>query len=157
MLTPSFWSKLIPETSSKQTTSYWHTKPRWPGAHRAAFELALDDLQALLDLALVGAGAIAPEQELADVGGHRILALETAHQILADDEAVECLGGDLVECVELHGSISTDGHGLFGHDLPIPNHHEHRSVPLVLFVRHQQGDGAVLPGWYSSALRIEHG
>ncbi len=35
-----------------------------------------DDLQALLDLLLVGAGAVAAEQELADVGGHRVLALE---------------------------------------------------------------------------------
>ena len=30
MFTPSFWSKETPETSSKHTTSYWHTKPRWP-------------------------------------------------------------------------------------------------------------------------------
>jgi hypothetical protein len=29
-LTPSFWSKDIPDTSSKQTTSYWQTNPRWP-------------------------------------------------------------------------------------------------------------------------------
>jgi hypothetical protein len=32
MLTPSFWSKDTPETSSKQTTSYWQTSPRWPFA-----------------------------------------------------------------------------------------------------------------------------
>ena len=32
MLTPSFWSKETPETSSKQTTSYWQTSPRWPVA-----------------------------------------------------------------------------------------------------------------------------
>ena len=32
MLTPSFWSKEMPETSSKQTTSYWQTRPRWPVA-----------------------------------------------------------------------------------------------------------------------------
>ena len=30
MLTPSFWSNETPETSSKHTTSYWHTRPRWP-------------------------------------------------------------------------------------------------------------------------------
>ena len=30
MLTPSFWSKVIPETSSKHTTSYWQTSPRCP-------------------------------------------------------------------------------------------------------------------------------
>src|ERR1019366_2992791 len=32
MLTPSFWSKEMPETSSKQTTSYWQTRPRCPEA-----------------------------------------------------------------------------------------------------------------------------
>jgi len=32
MLTPSFWSKDTPDTSSKHTTSYWHTRPRWPVA-----------------------------------------------------------------------------------------------------------------------------
>jgi hypothetical protein len=81
-----------------------------PGAHRAAGELALHDVQTLLDLRLVGAGAVAPEQKLAHIGRHRILALEPAYQVLADDEAVEGLGGELVECVELHGSISPDGH-----------------------------------------------
>jgi hypothetical protein len=30
MLTPSFWSKDTPDTSSKQTTSYWQTSPRCP-------------------------------------------------------------------------------------------------------------------------------
>ena len=30
MFTPSFWSKEMPDTSSKQTTSYWQTSPRWP-------------------------------------------------------------------------------------------------------------------------------
>ena len=28
MFTPSFWSKDTPDTSSKHTTSYWHTRPR---------------------------------------------------------------------------------------------------------------------------------
>ena len=32
MLTPSFWSKETPDTSSKHTTSYWQTSPRWPVA-----------------------------------------------------------------------------------------------------------------------------
>ena len=31
MFTPSFWSKSMPLTSSKQTTSYWATRPRRPG------------------------------------------------------------------------------------------------------------------------------
>ena len=33
MLTPSFWSKDTPDTSSKQTTSYWQTKPALAGCH----------------------------------------------------------------------------------------------------------------------------
>ena len=81
------------------------------GAHRAAGELALHDLQTLLNLRLIGAGAVAPEQELAHIGRHRILALEPAHQVLADEEAVEGLGGKFVECVELHGSIPPKGAG----------------------------------------------
>ena len=32
MLTPSFWSKEMPATSSKHTTSYWQTRPRCPFA-----------------------------------------------------------------------------------------------------------------------------
>ncbi len=30
MFTPSFWSNETPEISSKHTTSYWQTRPRWP-------------------------------------------------------------------------------------------------------------------------------
>ena len=72
------------------------------GADRPVPQLPLDDLQALGDLLLVGAGAVAAEQELADVGRHRVLALELAGEVLADDEARERLGGDPVEAVELH-------------------------------------------------------
>ena len=48
------------------------------GAHGPLAHLALDDLQPLGDLLLVGAGAVAAEQELADVGRHGVLALELA-------------------------------------------------------------------------------
>ena len=69
------------------------------GAHGPVAELALDDLEALGDLVGVGAGAVAAEQELADVGRDRVLALELEGQVLADDEAVERLGRDLVEAL----------------------------------------------------------
>ena len=45
-----------------------------PRADRPVAQLPLDDLQPFLDLLLVGAGAVAAEQELADVGRHRVLA-----------------------------------------------------------------------------------
>ena len=65
-----------------------------------SLQLLLDDLQALGDLVLVGAGAVAAEQELADVGRHRVLARVLAHEVLADEVAVEDRRGELVEMVE---------------------------------------------------------
>ena len=45
------------------------------GPHGAVGQLPLHYLQALLDFRLVGGGAVAPQQELDDVGGHRVQAL----------------------------------------------------------------------------------
>ena len=42
-------------------------------ADRPVAQLPLDDLQALLDLLLVHAGAVAAQEELADIGGHGVL------------------------------------------------------------------------------------
>ena len=62
----------------------------------------LDDLEALGDLVLVRARAVAAQQELAHVGRDRVLALELQGQVLADDAARERLGCEPIERVELH-------------------------------------------------------
>ena len=45
-----------------------------------------------LDLLLVDAGTVPPQQELADIGRHRVLPGELPHQVLADDVPVEGVG-----------------------------------------------------------------
>ena len=78
------------------------------GAHGAIPELPLDDLEPFGDLLGIRAGAIPSEQELADVCGNGVLALELEGEVLPDDEAVERLGRDLVELVQLvHVSAPT--------------------------------------------------
>ena len=47
-------------------------------ADRAVLELLFDDLQPFGDLLFVGARAVAPQQELHDIGRHRILARSTS-------------------------------------------------------------------------------
>ena len=53
------------------------------GLDRARTELALNNFQTFLNFSLVGGGAITPQQELDDIGRHRILAAEGAHQVFA--------------------------------------------------------------------------
>ena len=53
------------------------------------------------DLVGVGGGAVPAEEELADVGRHRVLASELLGQVLPDEVALEGLGGEPVELVEL--------------------------------------------------------
>ena len=60
-----------------------------------SLQLALDDGQPFRDVRLVGGGAVAAEQELAHIGRHWILAAELLGEVLPDDVAVECLGGEL--------------------------------------------------------------
>jgi hypothetical protein len=55
------------------------------GAHGPIAHLLLDDLQPFGYLRLIGCGAVAPQQELAHVRRHRVLPLEYAGQVLADD------------------------------------------------------------------------
>jgi len=76
------------------------------GAHRALRELALHDVHALIDLGLVGAGAVSPQQELGHVCGHRVAPLKGAHQVLAHDETLEGFGSQQVQRIELHGRCS---------------------------------------------------
>ena len=80
MLTPSFWSKEMPDTSSKQTTSYWHTRPRWPVAvvhehprHRGL--PAADQVRVRTDLLKQVRLARAPRPEL----HHVVVALYKGH------------------------------------------------------------------------------
>jgi hypothetical protein len=65
----------------------------------------LDDGQSFLDFGLVHAGAVSPEKKFSHIGGYRILSLELADKVFADDVSLECLGGDLVQCVKLHISF----------------------------------------------------
>ena len=75
------------------------------GAHRPLLHRALDDREPFGDLVGVGRRAVPAEQELADVGGHRVLAAELLRQVLADEVALEDVGGEPIELVELaHGS-----------------------------------------------------
>ena len=72
--------------------------------HGPVAKLPLDDLQPFLDLLLVGAGTVATEQELADVGRHGILPRELPHQVLADDVPVEGIGTELIQVIEFHSN-----------------------------------------------------
>ena len=72
------------------------------GADRAVLQLPLDDLQALLDLLLVHRRAVPPEQELHDIGGHRVLPAVPPHEVLANEVAVEGRSRELVQMVEFH-------------------------------------------------------
>src|SRR6218665_430022 len=51
--------------------------------------LALNNLQPLVDLLLVRAGAITPEHELDNVGGYRKLATEGSDQVFPDQIPVQ--------------------------------------------------------------------
>ena len=62
----------------------------------AALELAFDQREALLDFFLIRAGAVTPEEELHDVGRKRVGLRVLAHQVLADEVALEGGGGDIV-------------------------------------------------------------
>ena len=71
------------------------------GANGAFLHRALHHLEPGGDLVGVGGGAVAAEQELADVGRDRVLAAELLGEVLLDEVAVEHLGGERVEFVEL--------------------------------------------------------
>ena len=117
------------------------------GAHRAVLHRALDDREPLGDLVRVGGGAVPAEQELADVGRHRVLAPELLGQVLADEVALEDLGGEPVELVELaHRFLPTDDLAL-REDLPVVgDDHEVGALAFVVLVRHDQRDLARAAG-----------
>ena len=78
MLTPSFWSKETPETSSKQTTSYWETRPRWPVA-------LLTNIRATV--ALPAGDQMGVRRDLLEqVGLARAARAELDHVVVALDE-----------------------------------------------------------------------
>src|SRR5262249_42897129 len=70
--------------------------------HGAVGELPLHHLQPLGDLSLVGAGAVAAEQELDHVGRHGVLSLEAAHKVLADEIPFKGRRGLPVDGIQLH-------------------------------------------------------
>ena len=67
----------------------------------------MHDGEPLLDFRLVHAGAIAPEKKFSHIGGHWILPFELAHKVFAHEVSLECLGSDVVQCIELHISYWT--------------------------------------------------
>ncbi len=71
------------------------------GLDRALAKLTLHDPYALLDLLLVGRGAVAPQEELTDVRGYGIPSLEQARKILAHDKPGKGLNRKPVYRIEL--------------------------------------------------------
>ena len=127
------------------------------GADGALLHRALDDLEALGDLVGIGRRAVAAEQELADVRRHRVLAAELLGQVLADEVALEDLGGELVELVELaHRFLPTIDVAL-REDLAVVRQRA-RDAPLalVLLVGHDERDlaGARVVSFASSAMLV---
>ena len=57
--------------------------------HRPILELPLDDLEAFVDLTRIAARAVAPQEKLDHVRGHRELAAEGPHEVLAYQVAFE--------------------------------------------------------------------
>ena len=70
------------------------------GTDGAVLHRLLHHLESGGDLVGVGGCAIAAEHELADVCRDRVLPAELLGEVLLDEVAVECLGGELVELVE---------------------------------------------------------
>jgi hypothetical protein len=73
------------------------------GAHGAALELLLHDQETFFNCSGIGAGAVAAQQELHHVGGHRVVAGVFAHQVLADQEAIKGHNANLIELIHLAG------------------------------------------------------
>ena len=111
------------------------------GADGPLLHRALDDRETLGDLVRVGRGAVPAEQELADVGRHRVLAAELLGEVLADEVALEDLGGELVELVELgHRFLPTITSRWARICRRRGDEHEVGALALVLLVGHDQRD-----------------
>lgn len=72
------------------------------GANRAELKLPLHNGEPLLNLRLLDARAVASEQKFRHVVRDRILALESAHQVLADQVPIEGRRSDAVQRIEFH-------------------------------------------------------
>jgi hypothetical protein len=72
------------------------------GAHRAILQLLLDDLQTFVDLVLVDARAVAAQEELDDVGRHRVLARVLAYEVFANQVTVEGRRREPVQRIQFH-------------------------------------------------------
>ena len=95
--------------------------------------------KALGDLVGVGRRAVPAEQELADVGRHGVLAAELLGQVLADEVALEHLGGKLVELVERRSSVLPDDDLALGKDLAVERDKDQvGTLALVLLVGHEK-------------------
>jgi len=112
------------------------------GADGSVLQLALDNLQALRDLLLIGASAVATEEELAHVGGDGVLTLELADQVLPDDVTRERLGREGVDAVHGDG-VSHERPPWFASSSPFSYGGGALQQDAVVGVeQHQEGGGA---------------
>ena len=81
-------------------------------------KLPFNDAQSFLDFLLVDAGTVAAQQELADIGWHRVLPGELPHQVFADDVAIEPFGGDFIKMVQFHCCLTSNRNQCLADDVP---------------------------------------
>ena len=115
------------------------------GTHRARLKLALNNLQALVNLLLIDASAIAPEHELDNVGGYRKLPTEGTHQVFPDQIPVQHRGGLFVYLIQFNHSSSSDHSVCLCHQLArgAEQNQKYRAA-LQFFVLNNYRCGAVV-------------
>src|SRR5690554_2886675 len=70
--------------------------------YRAGFKLPLNNLQPFINLFLVGACAVPPQQKLHHVGRHRKLAAEGSHQVFTHQVAIQCGYRFVINLIQHH-------------------------------------------------------
>ena len=109
------------------------------GADGSLLHRPLDDREALGDLVGIGRGAVPAEQELADVRRDRVLAAELLGEVLAYEVALEDVGGEPVELVELGHRFLPTTTSRWARIVPVErDEHEVGALAFVFFVWHEQ-------------------